>query len=131
MIRFVVGIPLILHGLANLTGVFAPWIKGGQGFKDAAWIFSPGVTYFSWVGKAFSLVWLASTICLVLAGIGAILQQPWWQTIAILGCSFSLLAIVPWWRAVVAGAYVGAIFDVLVIAVLISPLGVRIAQAVA
>jgi hypothetical protein len=58
------------------------------------------------------------------------LHQPWWKLVAILGCGFSLVAIASWWQAVPAGARFGAIFDLVVIVLLISPLGERIAQSV-
>ena len=122
MIKFVIAIPLIMHGLANLAGVFAPWMKALQGFKDAPWLFSSGVTFASTAGKAFSLVWLASSICLVAAGVGLLMEQAWWSTAAVAGCLCSLAAILPWLKAVVPGAYVGAIFDVILLIYLLTPL---------
>jgi hypothetical protein len=122
MLKYVIAIPLIMHGLANLGGVFAPWTKGMQGFKDVPWLFSQTITFKSGVGKAFSLAWLASTICLVAAGVGVLLGQPWWIPLAIAGCICSLAAILPWWKAVVPGAHFGAVFDVLVSILLLSPM---------
>jgi hypothetical protein len=130
MIVYLVAIPLIVHGLANLAGVFSAWAKSMNGFINTAWIFSTGVILKSGIGQAFSLVWLASTLCLAIAGAGVFLHQPWWKLVAILGCAFSLAAILTWWKAVPGGARFGAIFDLVVIALLASPLGERIAQAV-
>lgn len=130
MYKFLIAIPLIAHGLANLGGVFAPWAKSMQGFKDAAWIFSKNVTYSSWAGRAFSLIWLASSLCLVASGAGALAKQSWWLPLGIAGCVFSLVSILPWIKAVPPGAYFGAFFDVVVILLLASPLGERIVQAV-
>ena len=122
MVKYLIVIPLIMHGLANLGGAFAPWSKDLKGFKDTPWLFSPGITFKSGMGRAFSLVWLASTICLAAAGIGLLLGQPWWIPLAIAGCICSLVAILPWWKAVVPGAYVGAAFDLLMLILLASPL---------
>ena len=130
MLKFLVAIPLIAHGLANLAGVFAPWTKSLQGFADAPWIFSSGVTYNSWVGRAFSLLWLASSLCLVGAGVGVFTHQPWWLLLAILGCAFSAAAILPWWKAVPPGARFGGIFDLVVLGLLLSPLGAQIAKVI-
>jgi len=130
MIRLFIAIPLIAHGLANLAGVCAPWTKTMQGFKDAPWLFSPNITFQSRAGRAFSLVWLSSTLCLLTAGIGLLCAQPWWIPLAIAGCMCSLAAILPWWRAVVPGAYFGAVFDVIVSLFLISPLKTILLQAV-
>ena len=130
-LRYVVAVPLVFHGLANLAGLFAPWTGGaGQDFSGRPWIFSSGVTLPSPVGRAWSLLWLVSTIFLVGAGIGVIAHQQWWRALAIAGCAVSLVSIVPWWNTVPPGARFGAIFDVIVIAVLVSPLGARIAAAV-
>jgi len=126
----VVAVPLIAHGLANLGGVFAPWTQSGQGFANLAWIFSKGITFQSGVGRAFSLIWLASTVCLVAAGVAVFTRQSWWLTLAIVGCACSAVAIWTWWKAVPPGARFGGVFDLLVILLLLSPLGLRIAQAV-
>ena len=130
MWKIVIAIALIAHGLANLAGVFAPWTKGMSGFKDAPWLFSQGITLNSGVGRAFSLIWLASSACLVAAGIGLLLGQSWWTPIAIAGALCSLAAIVPWWRAVVPGAYFGALFDVVVSVVLLSPLKLALLRVI-
>ncbi len=130
MIRLFIAILLIAHGLANVAGVFAPWTKTMQGFKNAPWLFSRNITFQSSAGRAFSLVWLASTIGLVTAGVGLLLAQPWWTLAAVAGCLCSLAAIVPWLRAVVPGAYVGAVVDVIVSLLLMSPLKSALLQAI-
>lgn len=123
MVSVVIAFPLIMHGLANLAGVFAPWSKSLLGFSEASWIFPGNVTLRSAAGRAFSLVWFLSTVCLVGAGVGLILGQAGWLRLAISGCLVSLAAILPWWRAVPPGARFGAVFDVLVVVLLLSPLG--------
>jgi hypothetical protein len=120
-------IPLIMHGLANLAGVFAPWVKGALGFLDVPWVFSTQIMLKSWLGRGFSLVWLVSSVCLIAAGIGLIAHAPWWRMAAIIGCSSSLVAILVWLKAVPPGAKVGAVFDAIVLILLLSPLKDRIA----
>jgi hypothetical protein len=130
VIKYIVAIFFIGKGLVNLSGVLAPWTKNMQGFKDAPWIFSKGITLTSTLGKAFSLVWLASTACLVAAGIGILTDAYWWVSPAIAGCACSLLATIVWWKAVVPGTRVGVILDAVVIVILTTPLGNGIIQAV-
>jgi hypothetical protein len=43
IIPYLIAIPLMMHGLAHLGGVFAPWAKRDQGFTGAAWLFSSRV----------------------------------------------------------------------------------------
>jgi hypothetical protein len=121
MLEYLIALPLTMHGLANLGGAIAPWTRDMQGFKDTPWLLSKNVTFKSPIGRAFSLLWLASTILLVAAGAGVFLQQPWWPSAAIVGCLCSFLSIVPWWKAVVPGAYFGAFFDLVVVLLLSSP----------
>ena len=53
---------------------------------------------------------------------GVILRQEWWPALAMVGSLLSLVVIVPWWNTVPPGAKLGAVFDVIIIAVLASPL---------
>ena len=130
VIVYLIAVPLIAHGLAHLSGVFAPWSSGGQSFADTAWLFSNGVTFHSMFSRVYSLVWLAATAGLVLAGVEVILRQRNWVPVAIVGCLLSLAAILPWWKAVPPGAKVGVAFDLVVLVLLLSPLGTKIAQLV-
>jgi len=129
MLRIVVAFPFIMHGLANLAGVFAPWTKSLLGFTERAWVFSGGVTLRAGVGRAYSLLWLLSTLGLVGAGLGLIFLQDWWRALAIAASAISLVSIVPWWKAVPPGAKFGAFFDLFAILLLLSPLGDWIARA--
>ena len=130
MFQYILAAALILHGLANLGGVAAPFTSSGNGFSNQHWVFSSGVVLHSMAGKTYGLVWLLSTILLVASGLGLIRGQPWWLTAAIAGSATSFLAIAPWWGVVPPGARFGAIFDVLMLVLLLSPLGIRIAESI-
>ncbi len=121
--KFVLAIPLILHGLANLGGVAAFLLGANNGFNDRPWLFSAGITRRSAAARLFGLVWLLSTIALVASGAGLILGQAWWWAMAIAGSALSLLAIAPWWNTVVPGARFAAIFDIAMLVFLLSPWG--------
>ena len=126
MWRYVVGVVLIGHGLANMAGVMAPWTKSALGFSDRPWIFSRGITLHTTVGRLFSLVWLLSTIGLVAGGVGLLTGQTWWRTAALIGALASLVAIVPWWRTVPPGARAAAAVDFILYAFLLSPVSSQI-----
>ncbi len=128
MWKFIFAFPLIMHGLANLAGFFEAFSKSPHDFNDKPWIFSPGVKLQSAIGRLFGMLWLLSTLCLVGAGVALIFQQSWWALAAIGGAVCSLLAILPWWNTVVPGARFAAIFDLALIAVLLSPLRQQIVQ---
>jgi hypothetical protein len=112
-----------MHGLANISGAVAFLTNVQVGFFDHPWVFSNIVKMRSLIGRLFGLLWLLSVIGLVASGLGIIFQQDWWRTMAILACAVSMIAIIPWWKTVPPGARFGAIFDLLVIVVLLSPLG--------
>lgn len=122
LIKWLFALAMIGHGIGHLTGIMAAWTKGGAGFKPAPWIFSPTVTITSPIGKVFSFIWLAAMAVLVLAGVGLLINQTWWLTLAIAGAVISIIAIVPWWNTVVPGAKAGFVFDLLVLIVLLTPL---------
>ena len=130
MWKFVFAFPLIMHGLANLAGFFEAFGRAPRGFNDKPWIFSRGVKLQSAIGRSFGILWLLSTICLVGAGLGVIFQHEAWVLAAIVGAVCSLLAILPWWNTVVPGARFAAFFDVIVIAVLLSPLREQIIRLI-
>jgi len=122
MWKYVLAIPLIMHGLANLAGVIAPWTANLSGFTDAPWLFKGGVTLRSLAGRASSLLWLLSTLLLIGAGVGLLLGEAWWVTLAVIGAAASLGVIFLWWKAVPPGARFGAFFDAILLVVLTSPL---------
>ncbi len=126
MIRFLIGFPLIMHGLAHLGGFLASWLADRAGFEDRPWLLSQQVRLQTTVGRVLSPFWLMAVIGLVSAGLGAILRQAWWPTLALVGAVISLATILLWWKAVPMGAKLGAAFDVVIITVMILPLGERI-----
>ncbi len=121
MLHFIVIAAFVLHGLAHLSGFMASWTKSSAGFANKPWVLSTGVTLHSGVGHIFGLLWLVAAICSVSAGIGLAAQQSWWPMLAVVQAIVSLIVIVPWWKTVVAGAKVGAVFDVIVLIALLLP----------
>ena len=122
MIRFLVAILLIMHGLANLGGALAFGGKSPQGFTTQPSVISPKLHMHSTFGRLWGLVWLLSALALVAAGLAAIFRRDSWLTLSILGSTLSFSAIAPWWNTVPPGARFGAIFDLFVLAILLSPI---------
>lgn len=130
MIRILFAVPLIVHGLAHISGFIASWTSLDVGYADRSWLFSADVTLDSPVGKAFGLLWLAAAVGLAGSGVGLLLRQEWWPTVAVLAAAISLVVIVPWGRTVPPGARVGAAFDMLVILALQTPVRDRLLELV-
>ena len=125
MWSFLIGIPLLMHGLAHGSGFAAAWTSTWAGFSQRAWLFSDGITLKSPLGRAFGLLWLVAMLGLAGAGLGVLFGQSWWPALA--GAVVSLVAILPWWQAVPPGAKAGAVFDLLIVVTLLL-WGERIAQ---
>ncbi len=122
MLRFLLAAPLIVHGLAHLSGFLASWTANDGGFTDRPWIISTSISVHDPVGRMFGILWLIAMIGFVGSGVGLVLRQAWWPTLAMAAVLLSLLVIVPWWHSVPPGAKIGAAFDLLVLAVLLLPL---------
>ena len=130
MIRFVFAVPLLVHGLAHISGFLAAWTSADVGYREQSWLFSADITMSSPVGKAFGLLWLVAAIGLIGSGLGMVFRQDWWPALAMAASAISLVVILPWLRTVPPGAWVGAAFDVLVIVVLLTPLRDRIVELI-
>lgn len=122
MIRLVLAVPLIGHGLAHISGFIASWTNNDAGYGRRPWIFSSGVGLQSPLGRLFGLLWLAAAAALVAAGVGLAVEAAWWQTLAVVGALLSLVVILTWWNTVPSGAKIGAAFDLLILMLLLTPL---------
>jgi hypothetical protein len=124
MIRIIVALILIAHGLGHSMGVLAAWTTVPSGLSNRPWLFSGGVLADSATGRVWSLLWLAALVVTTVGGAGLLLHADWWRTVAVAGAILSLVAIVPWLPAMPAGSAFGAVgVDVLVLALLLLPVG--------
>ena len=122
MFRIIIAIPLITHGVAHISDFIAAWASGGKELSPKPWIFPSDFTLSRTGIRAYALLWLFAALCFACAGLAILFGQVWFPTIAIIGAVLSLLAIVPWWNTVQFSAKTGAIFDMIVLLVLFSPL---------
>jgi hypothetical protein len=122
MLKIVIAIVLLMHGVGHIMGIFAAWTTVPMGFSNNSWILSGSVTITSPIGRAFSLLWLAATLITVAAGWGLLTNQEWWRPLAIAGAILSLVVFIPWATVAPSGSVVGAIaVDVLVLIALLGP----------
>jgi hypothetical protein len=130
MTRMILAAPLILHGIAHISGFISSWTSNDAGFSKRPWILSSRVALNDPLGRAFVLIWLAAMVSLAGAGLGLIFRQGWWPSLTIIGAVLSFVVIIPWWNTVPPGAKFGAAFDLLVIFLLLLPLKSRILDLV-
>lgn len=131
VVRWLIIVVLLAHGIGHIMGFLESWTSIPAGFTDQPWVLSSGVTIESTVGRVFGLLWLAAMTAFVGAVIGLFTHQEWWRSLAIAAAFLSLLAILPWWNTVTAGARVGAVLvDIVVIVALLPGWGAQIAQSV-
>jgi hypothetical protein len=129
MLRIIVALVLIAHGLGHSMGVLAAWTPIPSGLTNRPWLFSGGVLLDSGTGRVWSLIWLAALLVTTVGGVGLLLQQDWWRTVAVAGAVLSLVAIVPWLAAMPPVSAFGAVaVDLLVLAILLLPVGDQIVR---
>lgn len=122
---------LILHGIGHIMGFLESWTSIPAGFTDAPWILSNAVTIESTVGRVWGIIWLVAGAAFVVAGVGLINHQDWWRTLVIAAAFISLIAIVPWFNTVPAGAKFGAVLvDLVVIFGLLPPWGEQVMRSI-
>jgi hypothetical protein len=129
ILRWVVIVVLLAHGIGHILGFLESWTSIPAGFTNQPWLLSSGVTMESGVGRAFGLLWLVAMIAFIGAALGLLTGQEWWRTLAIAGAFISLFAILPWWNTINSGARIGAVaVDVAILIALFPSWGEQIAR---
>lgn len=126
--RWPVGIFFIMHGLGHTMGFLAAWTRLDVGFTDESWILPGEVHVRDHVGQAWGMLWLVALVGWVVSGVGVIQGAEWWPALAKGSAVVSIVAIVPWWRTVPVGAWLGVLADVVVLVGLLSTWGRDIAD---
>ena len=122
MIRYLIALLIIIHGLAHLSGFLAAFTNLEVGYTKKPWVFSSQVTLRSPGGKVFGVLWLAAMLGLVASGLGILIQKPCWTDVLPAASALSLVVILPWIRTVPPGAIAGAALDGIILITLFTPL---------
>lgn len=130
MWKIIFAIPLFAHGLAHVSGFLASWTSLEVGYSSKPWLFSQSVHLQSVTGRIFGLLWIIAMMGLVGSALGFVWQRAWWPSLAIASAAISLAVIAPWWNTVPPGAKIGAAFDLLVLAVLLTPLQGKLLEVI-
>jgi hypothetical protein len=122
MQKLIIATPLLIHGLAHISGFLAAYYRVDVGFKTRPWIFSGSVFLGKGLGRIFGILWLLALACFLAAGLMVLFAREGWMGYAMAGAILSILAIFPWWHAVPAGAKIGLVFDLIILITVLSPL---------
>ena len=104
VIRYVIVLALLAHGIGHVMGFLAAWTKLPMGFVDRSWVLGGDVKIQTAIGRAFGLIWLVALVGFIGAGLGLLLRQEWWSALATAGSVISIVAIVPWWNTATPSA---------------------------
>lgn len=98
MIRIIVAIVFVVHGLVHLMGFVVPWrLATIEGLAYKTTLLSGAVDVGDAGIRVIGLLWLLAAIGFVVAGVGVFTLQPWWQTLALLVTLFSLVITILGW----------------------------------
>jgi hypothetical protein len=122
MLRILIALVLLAHGLGHVMGVLAAWTTIPSGLSAGHSLLSSSITLDSPVGRAASLLWVLALVLTVGAGAGLLFQQEWWAALSVAAAICSLLAIGPWLNVLPVGSGIGAVaVDVVVLGGLLGP----------
>lgn len=131
LLRWVVLIVLLAHGIGHIMGFMAAWTNVPMGFTDRPSLLSDTLTLESAVGHIFGLLWLVAMFAFLVSGYGLATHQAWWRTLVIAAALLSLVVILPWWNTVTPGPRFGAtLVNVVILIALLPPWGEQVIQAV-
>ena len=129
MLRFIIGVFIVLHGLVHLLYFGQSWrlfeLQPGMVWPEGSWAFS------KFLGdKATRLL---ASICCVLAaigfmagGIGILLMQPWWRPVVVGSAAISAIIFILFWDGKIQKLHdKGAIGLLINIAILVAVLILR------
>lgn len=122
MLRIAISIALIMHGLAQVSGFLHAWTRLDVGYHNRGIIFSTTVKAGGSIGKVLSLLWLIAMFCLISGGVLLWSRELLSDTFILAGAAISLFSCVLWWRDIPLGAKLGSFFNLILLAILITPL---------
>jgi hypothetical protein len=110
MIRILIAIGLIVHGLVHLLGFVVPWrLVKLEDMPYRTTILAGKVDLGDAGIRANGLLWLVATIGFVAAGVGLFAMTPWWQGLTLAVTVFSLVLCILGWPDAQFGVYINLV----------------------
>lgn len=98
LLRILVAILLLMHGLTHVLWFLASWTSVRTGVGDGPWLLPGDVTIRSPIGKVQGLLALVAVAVFGTAAMLLFADLPGWTTVANLGVFISIAAVLPWVR---------------------------------
>lgn len=115
MIRWLIAIAMLMHGVGHMTFFFESFAGTPMGFTSEPWLLPGAFALASPVGKAFALLWLLAMLGFVFAAIGLVTRQDWWPALSVAAAAISLVVLLPWWNTVAPASRVWILLADLVV----------------
>jgi hypothetical protein len=100
MLRFIVGLFMVLHGLVHLLYAGHSWrlfeLRPGLAWPDGSWAFSR-LFGDSATRALASVLYVLATLAFVVGGVGIFGQQQWWRSVLVGSAAFSTAIIFLFW----------------------------------
>jgi hypothetical protein len=100
MLRFIIGVFMVLHGLVHLLYAGHSWrlfeLRPEMAWPDGSWAFSK-LLGDSTTRTLASVLYVLATIGFVAGGVGVFARQEWWRVVVVGSAAFSTAIILLFW----------------------------------
>lgn len=104
ILRVILGIILLAHGLIHLIGVAAYWhLVKFDGINTSSEVLGGNLDVGDFGLKVLGLLWLAATIGFAVAAYGYVAKTDWWQPVMLSVTLLSLGVCILGWKDTVFG----------------------------
>jgi len=100
MLRFIIGVFIVLHGLVHLLYFGQSWrlfeLQPGMAWPEGSWAFSKLLGDEA-TRLLASISYVLAAIGSVAGGIGILMRQAWWRPVVVGSAAFSAVIVVLFW----------------------------------
>jgi hypothetical protein len=126
MSQILIGILIVLHGLAHLWYFTLSWglveIKPEMGWSGKSWLLSDLLGNTTTRSLA-SVGYILATFAFIASGIGIFIESDWWRTVLVASAVFSSAVIILFWdgkpRLLVEKGFLGLLINALILTALL------------
>jgi hypothetical protein len=113
MIRIIIAIVLMIHGLIHLLGFVVPWrLATVDGLTYKTTVLAGRFDVGERGTRVIGLLWLVAAVGFVAAGIAVLTLHPWWPALLLIIALFSLIITLLGWPE----AQIGVLINLIILA---------------